>query len=535
VVIASFPAPSLIAIGWLLLLTACAAPRFEPVVVPTAERESAEASASERGEEDSLVPLAEAALERGEIAAAEERFRRELRQRPASARAHVGLGRIALERANLARAREHFEAAASRSDAVEETLGDALVGLADVAVRQNDLAAARALLVRALERQPWRSDAHLRLADITGVADRSAFASGDAAIVLAEDHPYDPWALLGAGRALAEVGADEAAIESLERAVWLFDLDPQSAASAVDLLTQISERWHGRPIVPVHLYADEAIRAEVDWKFRLRTALLSAANTLADPIGVRLVTASVSGFDSADVPADLGSIHAAFTRVTASPPGPGILAAFTARPFPETHGETKRGIAEFLGRRLTVRFPPPEWKSRALAHEILHLYGAMHVSDDVESLMNPSGDSLKLDSLSHRTVTAMRWRSFESGRLDQDILPRVDLHEVIDAYLDVLGTNLAFRQLAIDEITRPGQPSRGASADRVHERERQDPELADVMRIVAALMLSDGRRTEAVSLFETAAHLYGRETQRGAAASRHAEELRQALREATDR
>jgi tetratricopeptide (TPR) repeat protein len=478
--------------------------------------------------------LAEAALARDEIATAEERFRRELQHRPASARAHVGLGRIALTRADLAGAQEHFAAAASSTDAAPDTLGDALVGLADVAVRQNDPAAAREALTLALARQPWRSDAHVRLADISGAADHRAAVSGDAAIVLAEDHPYDPWALLGAGRALAEIGADEAAVESLERAVWLGDLDAQSAAFAVDLLAQLSESWRDRPIVPVHLYADEAIRAEVGWKFRLRTALLSAANGLAGPIGVRLVTVSVSGFDDAGVPSDLESIHAAFTQATGSPPGPGILAAFTARPFPEYRAETKRGLAEFLGRRLTVRFPPHEWKSRALAHEILHLYGAMHVSDDIESLMNPSGDSLKLDSLSHRTVTAMRWRSFETGRLDQDVLPRVDLHEVIDAYVDVLAANLTFRQLGIDEIVKRGRHLRGAGAVRVHELKRQDPHLADVARIVAALMLSDGRRVEALSLFETAAQLYGRDTRRGAAAARHAEELRQALLEEYD-
>jgi hypothetical protein len=58
-----------------------------------------------------------------------------------------------------------------------------------------------------------------------------------------------------------------------------------------------------------------------------------------------------------------------------------------------------------------------------------------------------------------------------------------------------------------------------------------DPHLADVSRIVAVLMLSDGRRVEALSLLETAAQLYGKGSQRGEETAEHAEPLRRALLE----
>jgi tetratricopeptide (TPR) repeat protein len=408
---------------------------------------------------------------------------------------------------------------------------DDLVGLAEAQQRRGQLDASRRTLVLALERDPSRYDVHARLAELTGPAPRSPSASGTAAIDLAEAHPYDPWALLRAGEALMRSGAHTAAIETLERVVWMGDIDPSIAAEAVDWLVALSERWRDRRVVPVHLFADEPIRAEKGWEFRLRTVLLAVSNSLSSALQVRFVPVSIGEFRSGGIPPDLESIHGAFTRATASPPGGGVLAAFTGRPLPRHGPDAKKGIAEFLGRRLTVRLDPRAVQSRALAHEILHLYGAMHVADDLDSLMNPAGDSLTLDPLSHRVVRATRWRTFESGRFERDVLPWIDLRETIDAYVAVLGANLTFRQMGIAGIVEQQSGSHPSSAAQAGRVTVPDPHLADVSRIVAVLMLSDGRRVEALSLLETAAELYGRGTKRGRETAEHAEALRQSLLE----
>jgi hypothetical protein len=237
---------------------------------------------------------------------------------------------------------------------------------------------------------------------------------------------------------------------------------------------------------------------------------------------------SIGAFESGPAP-DLDSIHRNFTRATASPPGPGILAAFTAREPPLYRSETKRGLAEFLGRRLTVRVPPRVIKSRILAHEILHLYGAVHVADEIESVMNIHGKSLNLDSLSHRTVLSIRGRSFDGRGFERDVLPYVDLHEVIDAYAAVLGANLTFREMGISEVVKEREQSRYAGRRRAQQIEHFDPHLADVARFLAVLMLSDGRRYEALVLFETASQLYGPTTAHGRQSGRLADVLRAEL------
>jgi tetratricopeptide (TPR) repeat protein len=422
------------------------------------------------------------------------------------------------------------EKAAVAADADEPGV-DSLLRLAAAAVRNGQLAAARRFLVLALGRDPSRYDVHAELAEITGRATRPASVSAAAAIHLSEAHPYDPWALVQAGQALASSGSSIAAIETLERAVWLGDIDPDSAAAAANLLVLLSPRWGGERVIPVRVYADEPIRAEKGWEFRLRTLILSLSNALSGTLGVRFTPVSIEAFDSGGAPADLDSIHGAFTRATASPPGTGVLAAFTGRPAPDGRVGGKQGIAELLGRRLTVRLEPGAAQSRTLAHETLHLYGAMHAAEGLDSLMNPSGDSLKLDSLSHRTVRAMRRRTFDSGRIEDDVLPWIDLHEAIDAYVAVLGANWTFRQLGLAAIVERRTESGSGAAPQLLPAESRDAHLADVSRMVAALMLSDGRRVEALSLLETAAQLYGPEVQRGRETAEHAEALRRAMRE----
>ena len=110
-----------------------------------------------------------------------------------------------------------------------------------------------------------------------------------------------------------------------------------------------------------------------------------------------------------------GHVRAAFAERTRPEPPAGLLAGVPARPVPAHPGPWKVGIAELLGRRLTVRIPPGAVESRPLAHELLHLFGAVLVSGRIDSLMNPTGAELKLDPLNLEIVRTTRNRGFSTG------------------------------------------------------------------------------------------------------------------------
>jgi len=334
-----------------------------------------------------------------------------------------------------------------------------------------------------------------------------------AALELARAHPNDPRVLLRAAHAQRRAGDAAAADELLERVLWLADIDPPSAEAAAALLSDLSPAWRGRLWVPVYVYADESIRAEPEWRFRLRGILLSLSNALADGLNVRFTAVSIAPFETEGSEADLDSIHRTFTQATTPPPGPGILMAFTGREVPVGASAGKEGIAEFLGRRLTVRLGLDSNRIWTLAHEVLHLYGAIHVGHDVDSLMNPTGDDIDLDSGNRRCVNAMRRRSFgiDSARPDsiqRDILARIDLRTVVDAYTIALGENRTLQRIEAGKVVA------------------RDEGLADAVRVVAGLMLGAGRNGQAAALFDAAVRLYGQETRRGRETANMADSLR---------
>jgi len=398
--------------------------------------------------------------------------------------------------------------------------------------RSSDPAAEVSALIRVLELDPTHPATHARLAEMTGPAPRSGRTTPAAKIQRAFDHPYDPAALLAGGEALAAQGRSTEAIELLEKAVWLADLDPASALDALLKLREWSGAWAARRVVPVHVYADAALRSGAGWRFALRTAWLSASNSLDDVLQTRFVPILIAPFDAAgDVDPDgerdeLDALYGQFVATT-DPPEEGILALITGRPVSPGPGARKKGVAELLGRSLAVRLDPGASQTRVLAHELLHLYGAIHVLDDLESLMNPTGSSLKLDSGSCRIAQAMARRAFASGGIERNVLPFVELRRATDAYLAALSTNLVFRDAGIVEAKR--EVSRARAVDRVHHATRLDPHLGDAARVVAVLMIADGRRSEALRLLELASQLYGEDTVAGKQATAEADVLRQQL------
>jgi len=335
------------------------------------------------------------------------------------------------------------------------------------------------------------------------------------ALERARAQPDAPPVLLRAAQALRRAGDDAGSLTLLERIVWLGDVDPASTEAAITLLADRSPAWRGRMLVPVRAFADESVRASTDWQTRLRSIVHALSETLGDTLEVRFVLRALESFDSGAVPGDLAAVHRAFTRATTPAPGDGILLAFTARATPPAEGDSRDGIAEFLGRRASIRLTKdadPRWTA---AHEVLHLYGGVHVGHDRDSLMNPTGDSTALDEANRRCVRAMRRRRFERdsgdrGAVDRDVLARIDLHEAALAYTELVAANRTYQRIAAGKVVA------------------RDAALADAARAIAGILLGAGRNSDALALFDAAETLYGPDTERGRETALLARSLRAA-------
>ncbi len=511
-----------------LLAGACAG---TPAPEPTDPEPGAADSQPETAPPDAnpLLELADRALAEGELAVARSRYERARRLNPRSLRALTGLGRVALAEGDAVSARRWLEAALAR----DPDASAARVGLAELALLEGDREQAQELLHAALRRRPGDARAHALLASTTGRAPPEPVRTLERAVERADAHPYDPRALLRAGALLAERGPQRPAAAYLKRVLWLADLDPPAAGEAARLLTGLAELWAWERVVPVHVLADEGVRARPGWRFELRSRWLEVSRSLREILGVRFVTTSIGEFRSAGSGPELESIHAGvWGRVRSAPPG-GILAAFTGQPLPERAGERKRGLAEFAGRRTTLRLSDdPRADQRVLAHEILHLFGGIHVAADLESLMNPSGESLKLDPYNARIAAAMRPRRFQEGDPEKTIVPFVDLDELVEALSAGLGANLSFRRQGYAEALQAARSSRFEAAHRWRAASALDPHLADVSRFLARLSWVQGERVRAVELLEVAGQLYGPRTRRGRSARAHADALREQLERA---
>ena len=403
-----------------------------------------------------------------------------------------------------------------------------LLRLAEAERRAGDGEAEYGYLAQVIELDSSHTRAHARLAELTGPAPTSSTANPDDLVFRALKHPYDPKALVAAAGVLAERGDTDRAIVFLERAVWLADLDPAASLAAIRQLYVLSDEWKGHRIVPVHLYADELIRMQPDWQFQLRNLWLSASAMLDSALETRFVPIEIHPFNLGDSPNDLDTMHEAFlsgTRLASE----GIFAVMTGRRVPDADAVYKKGVAEFIGRSLAVRVAPGATRSRVLAHEILHLYGAIHVLEGVDTLMNPTGDSLALDAPNIRIVRALRGREFGPGGIEENVIPYIDLGVAIAAYRAALSVNLSLREEEINDAMRSKDVSSDQVAYRVHKATYLDNHLADAAWLVASLMLEDGQRIEAIRLFDLSSQLYGRLTPRGRESAEKARALRESM------
>ncbi len=467
-----------------------------------------------------LLELAGDALARGDEATAESRYRRVLASRPDETAALLGLGSIALGRGDMQEARRLFQ----RALETEPASVGARIGLSDVERAGGNPERARELLEEAVALVPRSFAAHARLADLSGRAPPDA--SGHA-LQLSSRHPYDPAVLVRAGAELERAGRREEAVALMERAVWLADLDPPAALEALRRLPALDSVWRERRVVPVQVFADETIRTGPAWRFRMREVWRSMSATLDPLLATRFVPVALAPLGTSDLPDALDGM---FQRLLAQDvAAAGIVAGFTARRAPPARGSGKLGVARFLGRHLWARLPPGKVQSRVLAHEMLHLYGGVHVANDVESLMNPEGGAFVLDPPNASIVRALRERRFSGLGFERDVLPWIDVEETIAAYQASLRTNLLLRNAGMAEALERYRASGVPARRRVQAATRLDPHLADVSVFLAQLLVADGRRAEAMMLLDLAAQLYGPRSGRGRAVAASARSLERAV------
>jgi hypothetical protein len=469
----------------------------------------------------SFVELGELALARGEIDVAETRFRRALQADPEAPSPRIGLARVALVRGDPDAARRFA------GEALERAPGDAdaLVLIARLDLRAGDALAARQGLERALRAEAFHLDAHAELAALTGPAPRSPGADAAEALRVAEAHPYDPWARLRAARLLLADGLREQARAQLAEHVWFADLDPPSGLAAFRLLQRLDERWAERRILPVHCYADETLRRSASWKMRLRVMWGALSASLDPLLETAFVPLSFSPFSSRDAGSRLAAIDRALLASVGALPAPGIVAAFTERPVARRSGGWRLGQAEYLGRRMLVRLEPGQVESRTLIHEVLHLYGGVHINPDLDSIMNPSGASLELDPANRRIVELVRGRRFGPAGVHANVLAVVDQRRLTAALAQALRLNLQFRRLGVLEALEAKERSRFLGARKAREAYSLDPDLASVARFVALLLAEQERYAAAARFMDAAANLYGPSSTERREAQRRAEVL----------
>jgi tetratricopeptide (TPR) repeat protein len=375
---------------------------------------------------------------------------------------------------------------------------------ARAALERGDVASARAVARRAVAADPNSDEAHALVAELTGASTVALPDTMGPALSLAKEHPYDTRVLVRAGELVARSGDEDTAVAFFEKVVWLGDVDPAATARALRRLAALRERWARLRAIPVHVFADEPVRAAAGWRFRLRTLWMLASNALEETVGVRFVPVAMGPFRSAEAKPGLADVFAAFLSELDPEPEHGILAAFTGRTPTWPLGPGEEGAARFLGRHLVVRLVAGRPEGITLAHELLHLFGAVHARGSASSLMHPEGSTLRLDAINHRIVRSTRRRQFSAGSVGENVLPWIDRGAAIEAYTDALRLGAPLEAIGLRR-DGDGRFQRGPEPARAGP----DPELGDVARLLAALLRAEGRPDEALLLLAAAADLYG--------------------------
>ena len=484
-----------LAIGIVLLSLACSSnsPRWNVQVKTDHELVSA------------LNQLGHDALRRKQYAAAEARFLRALLDDPNSVAARLGLARIAIAQSQWEYARAQW----SQAKEVCSSCAEVWIVAARLALGEGSPGVSREHLEQALAHDPYAAEAHDLLAKLTSHA---AVSSQLGPTLQLRVRPYDLHVRRVAAEQLIDAGRFEEALSAIEESLWLADQDEGEVLQLLKLEQNLRKK--PRSIVWVNSYADEELRAMPGWKYQIRVFWREANRVLSPILGLRFLPRRIEDFSIPSNVGELQSIEMAFLRRLGETPPAGVLVAFSGREPSQRRGHFRRGQADFLGRRVVVRVEESLQTSRILAHEMLHLFGAVHVVSDLDSLMNPSGSSKKLDALNAEIVRSLRLRSFESDELESEVFSKVNLSETTDAYLALLKVNLAYRNIANQSVRDPGVRVAGL-----------DPHLADVSRFVGRLLERQGKIQEAQKWMGNAARLYGFASLKGKGALAEMERL----------
>lgn len=359
-------------------------------------------------------------------------------------------------------------------------------------------------------------DAHARLFALTGMAERVDAVSPAEALRMVSRHPYDPYAQFAGGRALLAARRPRQAARVFEAALFAADLDPGAARAAFVQLGALDPDWRERTLVPVTVLADAEVRSEDAWRMRLRTLWWGVNRSLGPLIGVVFLPVALTGFEAGEGPR-LSTVLRALRAHRPVPPH-GILVGFTGIGVPRVGGRWRHGVAEFLGRRAVVRLSPDTTHSRVLMHELLHLYGAVHVTRHLDSLMNPDGAGEQLDQLNHAIVQSLRARRFSNAGLEADVLSQIDVEATAQTYRRALEVQLAFREMGLSRAVEERSLSQRRAERLARDARSLDAHLGDVAAFAAQLELRSGRPAAAMVLFDSAAALYGSRSVRGRAA-----------------
>ncbi len=491
------------------LALACASGERSVEVVPREPEAPPEASSPPRTSDSTLVAslldLAGSALEKRDLALAEDRYRRILAVEPSSVAARTGLAEVARLRGDAEGQRAQLAAAL----AIDPGASDALGRLALLEAEAGRRDEARVMLERALERDPLDPVLLESLAAVSGPAPPLAGLGPEEILAAAVHHPLDPRARLAAARVLLERGDPEGARSQLVSSYWLADISPAAARRSLALLASIDPAFAKRRIVEVHVFADDSLRRRAGWRMRLRVEWLKLTHSLDPALQTIFIPISIRAFSSAGSSADLPSIRNAWLSRLEGLPRRGIVAAFTERSPPTRRGVSRLGEAELLGRIMIVRFEPEPEQSRVLLHEVIHLYGGVHVAHDLESLMNPSGGSLSLDPVNQGIVQATRVRRFGSGGPRVNLFPYVDTSKLIDVYTRALRANLALRNAGLEKARDASKESRYLARDLAGTALEMDRELAQLSQMISEFLARDQFFARAAEYSELAARLHG--------------------------
>ena len=473
-----------------------------------------------------LLSLGNRALQKGQWAQAEDRFRRVLVLEPGAPEARVGLSRIRLARGEVGKARDELGFFPDAAVGIEIDEVELAVSWAQIEVASGNREGARRVLYAAHRVAPLRYDIAGQLEVLSAKAPAATASDDKKRLKHAIDHHFHPASLVAGGQVALEQGDEAGARRWLEEAVWLADLDSDASRDAVAALGSFDTAWSQRRIVPVHVYADQKIRADPHWKSRVRLVWRALSVALDPLLAVAFVPVSLGPFATAQGHVSLRSIDEDF-RATAGPlPPRGLIAVLTETPVPRRAGSWRLGQASFLGRDLIVRIDKGAIESRVLAHEILHVYGGVHVSDEVNSLMNPSGESLHLDPANVALARLTKARRFGRGGVSQTVLPHVDQGRLAGTYMEWLAFQLDVRRRGMANAEGEVETSRYIAAATARKSAKLDPHMADVAAFTGQLLLVMGEPEQAADLFVVAARLYGLRTARGREMVRRSEGIR---------